>query len=128
MTGKQLVQGCYAVAWAGVEPTTFELQGRTLSSEARHLFHKMAVDWHYMCCQLYDLMVMAVKYQSCMCKRPQDLLLTTLNHLDVIRQYSEGSKHHIELCDNVHNLLHNVRISKLLYVIKLMKLCGRLMC
>ena len=29
MTGKRLVQGCYAVAWAGVEPTAFELQGRT---------------------------------------------------------------------------------------------------
>ena len=35
MTGKQLVQGCYAVAWAGVEPTTFELQGRILSTEPR---------------------------------------------------------------------------------------------
>ena len=35
MTGKQLVQGCYAVAWVGVEPTTFELQGRTLSTEPR---------------------------------------------------------------------------------------------
>ena len=30
MTGKQLVQCCYAVAWVGVEPTTFELQDRTI--------------------------------------------------------------------------------------------------
>ena len=36
MTGKQPVQGCYAVAWVGVEPTTFELQGKpTLSTEPR---------------------------------------------------------------------------------------------
>ena len=31
MTGKQLIQGCYyAVALMGVEPTTFELQDKTL--------------------------------------------------------------------------------------------------
>ena len=33
LTCKQLVQGCYAIVWMGVEPTTFELQGRTLSTE-----------------------------------------------------------------------------------------------
>ena len=33
IAGKQLVQGCYAMAWEGVEPTTFGLQGRTLSTE-----------------------------------------------------------------------------------------------
>ena len=33
MTGKQLVQGCYAVAWVEVEPTMLELQGRTLYTE-----------------------------------------------------------------------------------------------
>ena len=36
MAGKQLVQSCYAVVWAGFEPTTFELQGITLSNEPRH--------------------------------------------------------------------------------------------
>ena len=35
MAGKQLVQGCYEVAWVGVEPSTFESQGRTLSTEPR---------------------------------------------------------------------------------------------
>ena len=35
MTGKQHVQGCYTVAWLGVKPTTFELQGITLSPEPR---------------------------------------------------------------------------------------------
>ena len=33
--GKHLVQGCYAVAWVGAEPTTCELQGKTLSTEPR---------------------------------------------------------------------------------------------
>ena len=36
MTGMQLVQGCYAEAWVGVEPQTFELQGRTLSTEPQN--------------------------------------------------------------------------------------------
>ena len=34
---KQLVQGCYALAWVGVEPITFMLQDRTLSSGPRRL-------------------------------------------------------------------------------------------
>ena len=33
MTGKRLVQGCYAVTWVGVEPTTCESQGRTHTIE-----------------------------------------------------------------------------------------------
>ena len=36
MTDKQLVQGCYAVASVGVEPTTFELQVMTLSTDPLH--------------------------------------------------------------------------------------------
>ena len=36
MTGKQLVQGCYVVAWVGIEATTFKLLGRTRSTEPRH--------------------------------------------------------------------------------------------
>ena len=28
MSGKQLVQGFYAIAWVGVQPTTYMLQGR----------------------------------------------------------------------------------------------------
>ena len=34
MTGKQLVQGCYAATRVGVKPTTFELQGSTFSTES----------------------------------------------------------------------------------------------
>ena len=36
MIGKQLVQGCYTAARVGVEPTTIELQGRSLSTELLH--------------------------------------------------------------------------------------------
>ena len=35
MPGKQLVRGCYAVAWVGVEPTTSELHGIILYTEPR---------------------------------------------------------------------------------------------
>lgn len=30
---------------------------------------------------------MAVKYQLCLCSKPRELLLVTLNHFDVIRSY-----------------------------------------
>ena len=41
MAGKQIVQGCYAVAWVVVgslplSRTSFELQGRTLSTGPLH--------------------------------------------------------------------------------------------
>ena len=42
VTGKQLIQGCYAVARVGVEPIAFELQGRTLSTEQRRTLHCIA--------------------------------------------------------------------------------------
>ncbi len=37
--------------------------------------------------QLYDLMVMAVKYQVLMTRNPHDLIGVTLNHLDAILDY-----------------------------------------
>ena len=43
MTCKQLVQGCYAVAWEGVEPTTFELQCRTLSTETQAILKYISI-------------------------------------------------------------------------------------
>ncbi|TNN57384.1 Protein OSCP1 [Liparis tanakae] len=36
--------------------------------------------------RLYELMVMAFKYQVFLCPRPKDLLLITYNHMDAIRQ------------------------------------------
>ncbi|XP_042566656.1 protein OSCP1a [Clupea harengus] len=37
--------------------------------------------------KLYDLMVMALKYQVLLCPRPRDLLLVTFNHIDTIRHF-----------------------------------------
>lgn len=37
--------------------------------------------------KLYDLMVMAFKYQVSLCLRPNDVLLVTLNHMDSIREF-----------------------------------------
>jgi len=60
------------------------------------------------CCQLNDLMVMAVKYQVLLCKRPQDLLLITLNHLDEIRTFLWGDSHATDLLDHTYSLLFTV--------------------
>ncbi|TDH03893.1 hypothetical protein EPR50_G00146610 [Perca flavescens] len=37
--------------------------------------------------RLYELMVMAFKYQVLLCPRPKDLLLITYNHIDTIREF-----------------------------------------
>jgi len=68
------------------------------------------VDWNViMYLQLNDLMIMAVKYQVFLCKRPQDLLLITLNHIDEIRKFMFGDSHALDLLDHTYLLLHNVR-------------------
>jgi len=54
--------------------------------------------------KLYDLMLMAVKYQLLMCPRPSDILLITLNHLDSMRQLIK-SELVIELIDCVYQKL-----------------------
>lgn len=62
-----------------------------------------------MCLQLNDLMIMAVKYQVFLCKRPQDLLLITLNHVDEIRKFLHGDSHATDLLDHSYSLLFSVR-------------------
>jgi len=42
--------------------------------------------------KLYDLMVMVVKYQVSLCKRPHELLLMTFNHLDSLRSFVSDQK------------------------------------
>jgi len=56
-------------------------------------------------------MIMAVKYQVCLCKRPQDLLLITLNHVDEIRKFLLGDSHALDLLDHTYSLLFSVRNS-----------------
>lgn len=65
----------------------------------------------YLCFQLNDLMIMAVKYQVLLCKRPQDLLLITLNHIDEIRKFLFGNQHALDQLDQTYLLLYNVRYS-----------------
>jgi len=67
--------------------------------------------------QLNDLMIMAVKYQVFQCKRPQDLLLITLNHVDEIRNFLLGDSHASDLLDHTHSLLFNVRHSSRVSVV-----------
>ena len=62
-----------------------------------------------LCFQLNDLMIMAVKYQVFLCKRPQDLLLITLNHMDEIRKFVLGDSYVLDLLDHTHSLLFSVR-------------------
>ena len=56
--------------------------------------------------KLYDLMSMAVKYQISLCNHPVEVVLCTLNHLDSIRVFADGScmqnfsvttKHHFRI-------------------------------
>jgi len=56
-------------------------------------------------------MVMAVKYQIFQCKRPQDVLLITLNHIDEIRNFMSGEDNALELLDHTYSLLYSVRYS-----------------
>lgn len=49
--------------------------------------------------KLCDLMVMAAKYQMLMCRRGEDIILVTLNHLDTIRKLVGDSDHHLGLID-----------------------------
>jgi len=54
---------------------------------------------------------MAVKYQVFQCKRPQDVLLITLNHIDEIRNFMSGEGNAVELLDHTYSLLYSVRYS-----------------
>ena len=62
--------------------------------------------------KLYDLMVMAVKYQILFCSKPKELLLVTYNHLDSIRKLlpSSSSSSTQQLVDNVHRKIEEVSV------------------
>ena len=53
-------------------------------------------------------MTMAVKYQVSLVKRPQDLILVTLNHLDVLRSYVAGSATVGQQVEAAYRLLRQV--------------------
>lgn len=51
--------------------------------------------------KLYDLMLMVFKYQMVNCRKPQDVLLVTLNHLDAIK---DCARPYSDLTNKVKNL------------------------
>lgn len=50
--------------------------------------------------KLCDLMMMACKHQLLMCRRGEDIILVTLNHLDTIKKLVGDSDHHLGLVDS----------------------------
>ncbi|KAL6099423.1 oscp1 [Pungitius sinensis] len=52
--------------------------------------------------KLYELMVMAFKYQVFLCPRPKDLLLITYNHIDTIREFVQHTPVVVNQVDETH--------------------------
>ncbi|ESP03137.1 hypothetical protein LOTGIDRAFT_224648 [Lottia gigantea] len=55
--------------------------------------------------KLYDLMTMAIKYQISICYRPKDIILSTLNHMDAIRNYVEEAPSIKQQVDYIYRML-----------------------
>ncbi|XP_030597260.1 protein OSCP1a isoform X1 [Archocentrus centrarchus] len=52
--------------------------------------------------RLYELMVMAFKYQVFLCPRPKDLLLISYNHMDAIREFVKDTPVVVNQVDETH--------------------------
>ncbi|XP_056153829.1 protein OSCP1a [Lampris incognitus] len=52
--------------------------------------------------RLYELMIMAFKYQLFLCPRPRDLLLITYNHIDTIREFIKDTPTALNQVDETH--------------------------
>ena len=48
--------------------------------------------------------------QVIMCRKPEEVLLVTFNHLDGMREYMGGSPVHIDLINNVHRRTREVSL------------------
>ncbi|KAJ8366449.1 hypothetical protein AAFF_G00355500 [Aldrovandia affinis] len=55
--------------------------------------------------KLYDLMIMAFKYQVLLCLRPRDLLLVSFNHLDTIKDFVRDVPSIFSQVDETHRQL-----------------------
>jgi hypothetical protein len=62
--------------------------------------------------KLYDLMLMAVKYQVVLSRRPEEIVLSTLIHLDGMRDLTSGSLEHMGMVAITHKKLREVSISQ----------------
>lgn len=61
--------------------------------------------------QLYELMVMAFKYQVFLCPRPKDLLLISYNHIDTIREFVKDTPVVVNQVDETHRKIIEVLLS-----------------
>jgi hypothetical protein len=61
--------------------------------------------------KLFDLMIMAVKYQICLCTKPREILLITLNHYDTIRSYARDSNNCLILLEQCYKRLAKIYLS-----------------
>ena len=55
-------------------------------------------------------MTMAVKYQLCLCSKPREVLLVTLNHFDSIRNYVNDSSNGQILMEQAYKRLNKVSL------------------
>ncbi|XP_038580531.1 protein OSCP1a isoform X1 [Micropterus salmoides] len=58
--------------------------------------------------RLYELMVMAFKYQVFLCPRPKDLLLISYNHIDTIRELVKDTPVVVHQVDETHRKIIEV--------------------
>lgn len=58
--------------------------------------------------QLYELMIMAFKYQVFLCPRPKDLLLISYNHIDTIREFVKDTPVVLNQVDETHRKIIEV--------------------
>ena len=68
-------------------------------------------------------MTMAFKYQVSLALRPKDILLITLNHMDAIRTYVEGSTSVRAQVDHVYKMLIDVSVRLLQCLIYCVSKC-----
>lgn len=81
------------------------LTKRSLRSIFEQLAHSSIMKLNHSAMdKLYDLMMMAVKYQVLLSKSGEEVLLVSLNHLDTIRGFMGNSKEHCDMVDNACRL------------------------
>jgi hypothetical protein len=66
--------------------------------------------------KLFDLMTMAVKYQTTLVTRPREILLVTLNHLDSIMPFINDSAPCVQMVEQCYKRLFKVNFNWLVYV------------
>ncbi|KAM9385397.1 protein OSCP1a [Pholidichthys leucotaenia] len=58
--------------------------------------------------RLYELMVMAFKYQVLLCPRPKDLLLISYNHIDTVKEFVKDTPVVVNQVDETHRKIIEV--------------------